>query len=179
MGEYISLYFPNHPAVHHRKPWVCVRKLSFQPMVQRCYIRLFTLKICMNHIHQSNFIRAKFTRRTRNWWRATRKCWIFAKFVVVVVAHIVVTSYDIEDLEIHMHFYVPVTFLFCNGTHTLIFLRRCPILYCIQSKKKLTCLKISFDVAYKCKTNPRRNKPRTQIRPTQRQWILSRHLLYL
>ena len=133
MGEYISLYFPNYPAVHHRKPWVCVRKLSFQPMVQRCYIRLFTLKICMNHIHQSNFIRAKFTRRTRN-WRATRKCWIFAKFVVVV-AHIVVTSYDIEDLEIHMHFYAPVTFLFCNGTHTLIFLRRCPILYCIQSKK--------------------------------------------
>ena len=47
------------------------RKLSLQPMVQRCYIRLFILKICMNHINQSNFIRAKFTRRTRN-WRATR-----------------------------------------------------------------------------------------------------------
>ena len=47
------------------------RKLSLQPMVQRCYIRLLTLKICMNHINQSNFIRAKFTRRNRN-WRATR-----------------------------------------------------------------------------------------------------------
>ena len=56
--------------LHRRKPWVWVRKLSLQPMVQRCYIRLFTLKICMNHINQSNFIRAKFTRRTRN-WRAT------------------------------------------------------------------------------------------------------------
>ena len=40
-------------------------------MVQRCYIRLFTLKICMNHINQSNFIRAKFTRRNGN-WRAPR-----------------------------------------------------------------------------------------------------------
>ena len=56
---------------HHRKPWVCFRKLSLQPMVQRCYIRLFKFKICMNHINQSNFIRAKFTWRTRN-WRATR-----------------------------------------------------------------------------------------------------------
>ena len=39
---------------------------SLQPLVQRCYIRLFTLKISMNHINQSNFIRAKFTRRNRN-----------------------------------------------------------------------------------------------------------------
>ena len=28
---------------------------------------LITLKLCMNHINQSKFIRAKFTRRTRNW----------------------------------------------------------------------------------------------------------------
>ena len=60
-----------HMRQHHRKPWVWVRKLSLQPMVQRCYIRLFTWKICMNHINQSNFIRAKFTWRNRN-WRATR-----------------------------------------------------------------------------------------------------------
>ena len=59
------------PSHHHRKPWVWVRKFSLQPMAQRCYIRLFTLKICMNHINQSNFIRAKFTRRNRK-WRATR-----------------------------------------------------------------------------------------------------------
>ena len=37
-----------HKRFHDRKPWVWVRKLSLQSMVERCYIRLFTL----NNMHE-------------------------------------------------------------------------------------------------------------------------------
>ena len=60
---YFNFYFRLAPFYHriqrniiyHRKPWVWVRNLCLQPMVQRCYIRLFILKRCTNHINQYIF----------------------------------------------------------------------------------------------------------------------------